>query len=78
MSYTVKMPLLRVAHPSEDAQQKETAKIKAKFPETYNAIDIEDSLTRDISTKGVPRTNPQMFEFRNSNDPQLTPRRGWQ
>ena len=67
--YQVKMPLLRVAHPSEEQCAQELDRLKSK--------------TETISTKGVrqpPDTlkNPLLFDFEHNYDPQLTPRRNWQ
>ena len=64
MSYTnpfaVKLPLLRVAHPSSADNEHEIDKLKTTLAEKSkknmltDSQDAEDSLTRDLSTKGVP------------------------
>lgn len=42
-------------------------------------VDIEDSISKEISSKGVPqRPTPIMFDFEHNHDPRLTPRRNWQ
>ena len=51
-------------------------------------MDQEDSLQRDESSKGIPRSkdgqlhqqthNPLLFNFEHYYDPELTPRKNWQ
>lgn len=53
-----------------------------------DSAEADDSLSRDISSKGVPGTgtrhkqqpsgNPLLFDFDHYHDPELTPRRKWQ
>ena len=67
------MPLLRVAHPSEEDCRKELDRLKSNL--------TTEDLTRDISTKGSrqkPSVNPLLFDFEHNYDPQLTPRRKWE
>ena len=57
-----------------------------------NSLDVDgedDSLSRDISTRGVPAQNarqkkgqqpsgnPLLFDFEHYHDPELTPRKKW-
>lgn len=55
----------------------------------HDSLDADDdSLSRDISSKGVPTSgarqkqqpsgNPLLFDFEHYHDPQLTPRKKWQ
>lgn len=60
--FAVKLPLLRVAHPSAEDNAHELDKLKTTLGEKKKrdknllneSLDAEDSLTRDLSTKGVP------------------------
>ena len=58
--FAVKLPLLRVAHPSADEGKREVEKVKTTLGQKSKAnmldesLDVEDSLQRDVSTKGVP------------------------
>ena len=59
----MKLPLLRVAHPSAEDGRAELDKLKTTLGEKSRrdknllneSLDPEDSLQRDISTKGVPK-----------------------
>ena len=59
----MKLPLLRVAHPSAEDGKVELDKLKTTLGEKSRrdknllneSLDPEDSLQRDISTKGVPK-----------------------
>lgn len=74
--YQVKLPLLRVAHSSEEDCKREIERLK-------QSIQANDppSGSNQISTKGVRaqhnERNPLIFDFDHNYDPQLTPRRGW-
>lgn len=49
------MPLLRVAHPSEDDNLKELERLKANLKtQSISAPGNDSDFVRDISTKGVP------------------------
>jgi hypothetical protein len=81
-SFAVKMPLLRVAHPSDDDCKRELERLKKQNAKPE--VDSSDDLTRNISTKGVPKQNsdkvdrnPLIFDFDHNYDPELTPRRAW-
>ena len=62
--FAVKLPLLRVAHPTDEHNQQEINKLKTTLGEKAKrdknllaeSLDQEDSLQRDESTKGVPRS----------------------
>ena len=85
----VKLPLLRVAHPSGEQCEAEVQKLRNNLTAPAlgrNVLDSQDSLGRDISTKGVPaktatrENNPLLFNFDHysANDKELTPRSNWQ
>jgi hypothetical protein len=63
------LPLLRVAHPSEEDCQNELERLKSNL-KTTNA---HDDIGRDISTKGVRQVgepkNPLLFDFDHNYDP---------
>ena len=78
--FAVKMPLLRVAHPSDEDSKRELERLKQKSKQAR--VDSSDDFARDISTKGVPKNaavenNPLLFDFNHNYDPELTPRRSW-
>ena len=77
--FAVKMPLLRVAHPSDEDCKRKLDRLKRQPAYEANADDFE----REVSTKGVPKgvseaKNPLLFDFNHNYDPELTPRRSWQ
>ena len=79
--FAVKMPLLRVAHPSDEDCKKELDRLKKQSKPAYE--ESADDLVREVSTKGVPKgvseaRNPLLFDFNHNYDPELTPRRSWQ
>ena len=92
--FAVKLPLLRVAHPSGEDNKLELDKVRTTLGEKSKknllneSLDAEDSLQRDASTKGVPGKktgtahqqahNPLLFNFEHYYDPELTPRKNWQ
>ena len=94
--FTVKLPLLRVAHASDAENARHMSQVKTTLEEKArqnkdliaDSVDAEDSLSRDISTKGVPAGsrarkqqpsgNPLLFDFEHYHDPELTPRSKWQ
>ena len=63
------MPLLRVAHPSEEDCQNELARLKSNLKTTKAHYDFDG----DISTKGVRKVgeakNPLLFDFDHNYDP---------
>ena len=80
-AFVVKMPLLRVAHPSDEDCKKELDRLKKQIKPIIE--ENSEDLVRDISTKGVPKgtheaNNPLLFDFNHNYDPELTPRRSWQ
>jgi len=80
-AFAVKMPLLRVAHPSDEDCKRELDRLKKSSMQKNE--ESNDDLVREISTKGVPKTtnearNPLLFDFNHNYDPELTPRRSWQ
>ena len=80
--FQVKLPLLRVAHPSDADKTREIEKVRTEIAKT-NLIQSAESDGFKPSTKGVPTQakaehNPSLFNFDHCYDPALTPRKGWQ
>lgn len=64
--YQVNLPLLRVAHPSEEDCQKELDRLKSNIKTSQKPQDEQ------ISTKGVrsqEQKNPLLFDFDHNYDP---------
>lgn len=54
--FAVKMPLLRVAHPTDEDRLREIDRIQKKAkPQLQD--EYSNDFTRDISSKGIPTTN---------------------
>ena len=94
--FTVKLPLLRVAHASDADNQHQMNQLRTTLEEKAaqnknliaDSVDADDSLSRDISSKGIPSANdrrqrqqpsgnPLLFDFEHYHDPELTPRAKW-
>ena len=93
--FTVKLPLLRVAHATDAEHQQQLNQVRSNLQEQAKsnmnvvADSGDDSLSRDISSKGIPSAdarqqrqqpsgNPLLFDFEHYHDPELTPRQKWQ
>lgn len=85
----MKLPLLRVAHPTDEDRDREVEKVRSQLArQSQNLIQSAESdvLNAKPSTKGVPGKsapsldahNPNLFNFDHCYDPTLTPRKGWQ
>ena len=83
----IKLPLIRVAHPSQEDCEKEYQKITGKIdgksasPQKYDHDD-EFNVRIDAHGTGPPNTrkpeyNPHLFNFEHPYDPELTPRKKW-
>lgn len=77
----IKLPLIRVAHPSQEECEKEYSKITATLQQPQKLqtkddglIDIEESM---VAAAKKPAYTPHLFNFEHPYDPELTPRRTW-
>jgi hypothetical protein len=89
--FQIKLPLLRVAHPTDADRNREIEKVKnelAKTRQSQNLVESGDSdafvgkpSTKGVTGKPAPSLdthNPSLFNFDHCYDPALTPRKGWQ
>jgi hypothetical protein len=60
--FAVRLPLLRVAHPTDDDKNREVEKVRKELEKSRskNLVESQDSddLARNISIKGVPAGRP--------------------
>ena len=81
----IKLPLIRVAHPSQADCEKEYQKItgqhggsKAVSPQKYDdELDVRLDPEGSIPNTRKPEYNPHLFNFEHPYDPELTPRKKW-
>lgn len=84
----VKLPLIRVAHPSQMECEQEYEKIRSQIDPRDtrtktrgdNRFDLEDSENLGPNIKAASTSNqytPNLFNFDHPYDPDLTPRKKW-
>ena len=79
----IKLPLIRVAHPSGEECQKEYEKIKAHqdgkagSPAKKDDLNFSDTNVRIEAPGAASSYNPTLFNFEHPYDPELTPRKAW-
>ena len=84
----VRMPLIRIAHPTQEQCQKEVERIEAKMlgqsqpPIKRRDDNVEESSDDSVKYGGRPVSKnevvPNLFKnFEHHYDPELTPRKAW-
>ena len=77
----IKLPLIRVAHPSQEECEKEYRKVtgqldgKAVSPQKFDDGNVE--IEQSAYQPRRPDYTPHLFNFEHPYDPELTPRKKW-
>ena len=78
----VRLPLIRVAHPSKEDCDNEVQRIQSRLNpqvETKKAViqEEEDFVRVEKKNENPSTYTPNLFNFEHHYDPELTPRRPW-
>ena len=75
----IKLPLIRVAHPSQEECEQEFIKITGQYSKDEKAISPQ-KYDDEVEAESIPRRpdyTPHLFNFEHPYDPELTPRKKW-
>ena len=73
----IKLPLIRVAHPSQQQCENEYNRIAGDGGKAVSPQKVDDSMELAHEEPRRPEYTPHLFNFEHPYDPELTPRKKW-